>query len=113
MIQNIPQLHAKAWSNSCKKCVLKPNCLMNMIVFNIRMPNINKYIIVMDQLYNRLCNNGSSICSDGAFAVLIILLGLTGKQKHLGSLENFKCSGGKIRLGVEIQVYLLMFGKGG
>lgn len=91
MIKNIPQLLAKAWNNSCKKRVLGPNCLMNLIVFDIHMPNVNKYFIIMDQLSDRLYSNGSGICSDGAFMMLIILLGLRGKWKRLRSLENFKC----------------------
>jgi len=90
MSQNLPQLIVKTWNNSCKKHVLGPDCLVNSVVFDIHMPNVNKYFIVMDHLSNRLHSNGSWICSDGTFMMLIIIWGLKGKWKHLRSLENFK-----------------------
>lgn len=63
---------------------------MNLVVFDIHVPNVNKYFIVMCQLSNRLYSNASSICSDGAFMMLVIILGLKGKWKCLKSLENSK-----------------------
>lgn len=103
MIETIPQLLVKSWNNSCKKCFLGPNCLMNLMVFDSHMPNVDKYFIVMDHLSNPFHSNGSGICPAGAFMLLIILLGLRGKWKHLRSVENFQCQGGKMRFMVEIQ----------
>lgn len=74
------------------------------MVFDSQMPNGDKYFIVMDQLSNPFCSNGSGICPAGAFMLLIILLGLRGKWRHLRSVENFQCQGGKMRFIVEIQV---------
>lgn len=91
VIENILQLLVKSGNNSCKKCVLGPNCLMNLMVFDSHMPNVDKYFIVMDQLPNTFYSNGSGICSAAAFMLLIILLGLTGKWMPLRSVGNFQC----------------------
>lgn len=63
---------------------------MKLMVFDSHMSNVDKYFIVMDQLSTPFWSNGSGICSAGAFMLLIVLLGLRGKWKHLRSVENFQ-----------------------